>query len=195
MKEYYITAVNGNIDWAGIPQLEADQIQWKPDCGVRCFAQFCYDEDNLYVHLKAVEKDIRAEHTEPLSSVYEDSCMEFFFMPGNRYFNFEINPNGCLYVGFGHNASDNTALYRSDFSELFDIRSDRTEDGWEVYYRIPLSFIQIFYPAYKFTGTLKANVYKCGDKTVCRHYLAWSPILTEKPNFHRTQDFGTMIFE
>ena len=74
-----MTAVDGNIDWSSIPELTLDNILWKPDCGVRASAQFCYDDDALYVHLRAAEQDIRAEYTEPMSPVYQDSCMEFFF--------------------------------------------------------------------------------------------------------------------
>ena len=39
------------------------------------------------------------------------------------------------------------------------------------------------------------NAYKCGDLTVHRHYLAWSPVRSKKPDFHRTEDFGRMTFE
>ena len=45
--------------------------------------------------------------------------------------NFEINPNGCLYVGIGHDRSDSAPLDITDnLTELFDIRSGKTDDGW-----------------------------------------------------------------
>ena len=151
----------------------------------------------LHVHLRATESDIRAEYTEPLSPVCQDSCLEFFFMPEgeDRYFNYEINPNGCLYIGFGHGRSDSTALYREDMQDLFAIEADRTEDGWEVYYQIPVTFLQLFYPEYSFSGILRANVYKCGDLTSHKHYLSWNAIESEKPDFHRPEDFGMMVFD
>ena len=104
VRTYSIVKIAGVPDWNAISELSADNILWEPDCGVRAFAQLCYDDSNLYIHLRAVEKDIRAEYTAPLSPVYQDSCLEFFFMPdgGDRYFNFEINPNGCLYIELGH---------------------------------------------------------------------------------------------
>ena len=195
-KSYSIVKVQSSPDWDLIPELSADNILWKPDCGIRAFGQFCYDDSNLYVHLRAVEKEIRAELTAPLSPVYQDSCLEFFFMPdaGDRYFNFEINPNGCLYIEFGHNRSDRFVLYRSDIPDRFDIRTARTEDGWEIFYQIPLEFIRLFYPEFEFSGALRANVYKCGDQTVKSHYLSWNPITSEKPDFHRPEDFGIMHF-
>ena len=197
VRSYLIRSAAGTPDWNTVPQLEADQVLWKPDCGIRAFGQFCHDSRNLYVRLRAVEKHIRAEYTAPLSPVCQDSCLEFFFMPEgeNRYFNFEINPNGCLYIGFGHGREDSTVLYRKDLPQLFGLRTERTPDGWEVFYRIPLSFLRLFWPDFTFTGTLRANVYKCGDLTENEHYLSWNPVSSETPDFHRPQDFGVMRFE
>ena len=164
MKEYLITAVSGEPDWAAVPQLEADRILWKPDCGIRAFGQFCHDGQNLYVHLRAVEQKIRAEYTVPFSPVYRDSCLEFFFMPEaeDRYLNFEINPNGCLLAGFGSGRQDRVMPLRQDPEGMFGIHSARTADGWEVFYRIPRSFLCLFWPEFSFSGALRANVHKCG---------------------------------
>ncbi len=78
--------------------------------------------------------------------------------------------------------------------ELFSIQADRTEDGWEVYYQIPVSFLRLFYPGYSFSGTLMANVHKCGDLTNHKHYLSWNMVQSGKPDFHRPEDFGRMMF-
>lgn len=37
---------------------------------------------------------------------------------------------------------------------------------------------------------MKANFYKCGDGLTVPHYLSWSPIVTEKPDFHRPEFFN-----
>ena len=197
IRSYLIRSVAGVPDWTAVPLLEVDQVLWKPDCGIRASGQFCHDSRNLYVRLRASEKHIRAEYSAPLSPVCQDSCLEFFFMPEgeDRYFNFEINPNGCLHVGFGRGRGDRTVLYRRDMDTLFAIRPLKTPDGWEVFYRIPLSFLRLFWPDFTFTGNLRANVYKCGDLTLHEHYLAWNPVTSETPDFHRPQDFGLMTFE
>jgi len=186
----------GAPDWDTIPTLYIDHIQWKPDYGVWAQGQLCYDDEFLYIHLMATEQDIRAEYTEPLSPVNEDSCLEFFFMPegGDRYFNFEINPNGCLHFGIGHDRYDRVFLHRDDYADYFHITTDRTPDGWEVYYVIPLEFLNVFYPDYQFEGALLANFYKCGDKTEHKHYLTWNTVRSEKPDYHRPEDFGRLEF-
>ena len=197
MKEYTISRVNGEIDWEKVPELSVDTVLWEPDYGIRAKGQLCYDENHLYVHLQAVEEDIKAEYTEPLSPVYKDSCLEFFFMPEteDRYMNFEINPNGCLYIGIGHGRQDHVMLCKDNMQEFFDIRTGRTADGWEVFYRIPLDFLRVFFTDYAFSGALRANVYKCGDGTAYKHYLSWNPVDSEKPDFHRPQNFGRMEFQ
>lgn len=196
---YTVIRVNGESaepDWDSVPAFDIDHILWRPDYGVWARGQLCYDDEHLYVHLSAVEQNIRAEYTQPLSQVNEDSCMEFFFMPEgeDRYFNFEINPNGCLHFGFGHNRNDRIFLHRDDYADYFQITTDRTENGWEVYYTIPLEFLTLFYPGYQFDGTLLANFYKCGDKTEHKHYLSWSPVRSKTPDFHRPEDFGKLRF-
>ena len=39
---------------------------------------------------------------------------------------------------------------------------------------------------------IRANCYKCGDKTVREHYMMWNPTTSDTPDFHRPQDFGEM---
>ena len=41
----------------------------------------------------------------------------------------------------------------------------------------------------------RANFYKCGDQTSKRHYLSWNPVSTAKPDYHRPEHFGSLIFE
>ena len=132
---YTIRAVSEAPDWSAVPRLLVSQVLWTPDYGIRASGQFCHDADHLYVHLSAVEQDIRAEYTAPLSMVCHDSCLEFFFMAedDDRYFNFEVNPNGCPYIGFGRSRAERFVLYHRDMTALFDIRAARTPDGWEVF--------------------------------------------------------------
>ena len=193
---YIIRRVRGEPDWERIPAFAIDNVQWTEDFGIRAGGQLCYDDDHLYVRLFAAEDEIRAECTEPLSPVYQDSCLEFFFGHDGfeNYFNFEINPNGCLHIQTGPSRSNRVSLVKGNGAEYFDIRTGRTSDGWEVTYRIPLEFIRVFWPGYAFRGELRVNAYKCGDLTSHRHYLTWQPVRSETPNFHRPEDFGRMTF-
>lgn len=184
--------------WEQIPVLEVNHSPWLPDYGISMTQQICYDDSAIYVHQKATEANILAAHQSPLAQVCEDSCMEFFFAPqsdDSRYFNFEWNMNGCLYLGIRTGRDHAMRLQPKDAVELFDFHANTTEDGWELFYKIPLSFMQLFFPnlQLKKNAVIRANCYKCGDKTVNPHYLTWNPSTSPAPDFHRPQDFGEMI--
>lgn len=196
MQETLILKTEGAPNWEQLPALPVTCALWEPDCGIRMEQKLCWDETALYVHQRAWEHDIRAEHTQPLSPVCEDSCMEFFFGVGDdeRYFNFECNPNGCFFLGFGARRPQRVRLIVKD-SEQFALQTARTEDGWTARYRVPVSFLRIFYPELTLRSglRLRANCYKCGDKTPKPHYLAWRPVNAPSPDFHRPEFFGELI--
>ena len=199
MNEYIIKRVNGEPNWAEVPTLEVGNIMWLPDVGIRMNQQICYDENGIYVHQRCVEANIRAEYTAPLSRVCEDSCMEFFFSideDGTRYVNLEINPNGCMHASLCTHRH-NTIRLAPDPVGTFQLRSSRTDDGWEHYYKIPVNFLQLLNPDFHMTSgrIIRANCYKCGDLTVQPHYLTWNFVTTEKPDYHTPKDFGKMILE
>jgi len=196
MKKHLIPHVSGTPDWETIPALQVDERPWTPETDIRMIHQICYDENGLYIHQRAWETEIRAEYTGQLDQVCEDSCMEFFISPvpeDGRYFNIEFNPNGCVYLGFGSGRNGGVRLV-NDIKTVFCVKTARLEDGWEIYYTIPLSFLKLFYPGYTLEAgrVFTANCYKCGDKTVAPHYLLWNPSTSETPDYHRPQDFGCM---
>lgn len=200
MNCYQIESVTGQPDWTQIPTLEVSNILWLPDACIRMTQQICYNEEKLYIHQKAVEEKIRAENTDPLAQVCEDSCMEFFFCPeagSDRYFNFEWNLKGCLYLGFRTGRENAARLQVEDHKKLFAFRSARTADGWEIFYEIPATFVRLFVPEFTLQPgkELRANCFKCGDLTEKPHYLSWNPSTSAEPDFHRPQDFGLMILK
>lgn len=187
-----------NLDWSHIPLLSLENTGWTPPTNISANGQICYDEEALYLRLTTKEAHIRAELTEPLDMPCLDSCLEFFFCPiagDARYFNFEFNPNCCMYLGFGSNRYDSVRLIINE-PDLFQPHVNMLPDGWELTFQIPHSFIRRFFPDFAPLSGQKmhANFYKCGDLTVQKHYLAWNK-MTGNPDFHRPCDFGELIFE
>lgn len=126
--------------------------------------------------------------------------MEFFFCPAaddDRYVNVEMNPNGCTHIGVGSGRADSVRVFPKDEDALFQKKASRTENGWELYYQIPVSFLRALFPGFCLEpgAVIRANCYKCGDRTAKPHYLSWNPVDSETPDFHRPCDFGTMILE
>lgn len=204
MKEAVISCKNGTIDWDKYPVLTIENPVIVEHTDVRAQAQICYDEENLYLHFTAWESEIRAEEEGLLGMPCWDSCMEFFFCPeegDSRYLNFEMNPKGCLHIGFG--ASIETALkivINKDDREanIFAPVITRFDGGWELTYRIPVFFIRRFFPDFSlFSGKIiRANFYKCAEKTSAPHFLTWN-IITRRGRsiFHTPAEFGLLRCE
>lgn len=197
-KTYTITRALSPIDWGKAPVAPIDNQLWGTDVAISAQAQVCYDDKALYVHLKATEKNIRAEEEGPTAMPNWDSCLEFFFSPkqgDSRYFNIEFNANCVVNIGFGFNRYQHIRILRN--GQQFNARSNRTDDGWEIFYEVPYSLIQVFFPDFTPVSgqTMQANFYKCGDKTEEEHYICWNPVTCENPDFHRPEYFGTLVFE
>ena len=195
--EYKVARVT-EIDWNKIEAVELVHQPWLEACDIKAKAQLCHDGENFYVRMEAKEKNIRAQVSSPYEQVCTDSCLEFFFSPrvgDKRYFNFEWNPLANCYVGFGSERKTRARLIFKDPKGMFEPKVFETKDGWGIEYMIPGKFIRDYAPDFAFCGKAACNFYKCGDLTEKPHYLAWAPLSSEKPNYHRPQDFGTLIFE
>ena len=188
-----------DFEWSKIPMIPIDYQVEPTEAEVSAIAQICYDEEALYVRLSAKEKHIRAEYTGPLDMPCQDSCLEFFFSPmegNNRYFNIEFNPNCCVYLGIGSCLQDLVRLLPEGRDVLWP-KAERTEDGWNVTYHIPASFIRQFFPGFVLESgkAIRANFYKTGDLTVEPHNFSWNPIAEGEHSFHRPCDFGVLELE
>jgi len=200
MKHYTIARANGQPDWAKIPILTIDHPYLQTPAGIDAFAQICYNEDALLLHLQLRVPEVRAVEIGPLGMPCEDSCLEFFFQPvagDKRYLNLEFNANGCMFLGIGTGIGDLVRLVPDDPRDIFcpDIR--KTSDGWEIFYRIDYSFVRRLFPgaAIRPGETIRANCYACSDLTVPHYYLSWSAIEGQPFTFHRSECFGEMTFE
>ena len=199
MKEYIIAKKSENMNWDKVTPAPINCSLWTPDVGITAEAKVCYDADALYVRLRANEVHICAEETGPVGMPCLDSCLEFFFCPvagNNTYFNIEMNPNRCMYLGIGTDRYDLIRLLPHG-DNFFNAEVTRDPEGWTINYVIPVAFIQRFFPEFRAESgwKIRGNFFKCGDNTVKPHHYAWSPVEVEKQDFHRSDFFGTMIFE
>src|SRR5882762_1117564 len=67
-----------------------------------------YTADAVFLKYYVTEKSIRAINNEVNSTVWEDSCVEFFISFDNEesYYNFEFNCIGTARVGYGKSKHD-----------------------------------------------------------------------------------------
>ena len=199
MRTYTLKKVSGTPDWSAIPVMPIDNLLWTDSIDITAQAQICWDEDALYLRMEATEPHIRKEQTGPLDEICDDSCLEFFLQPTDApvYLNFEINPLCNYLIGQGTDAvCDRLRIRVPDFETRMEPKVVFTETGWVLTYKIPFSFIRLFYPQFKAEVGVKvrANCYKCGDETVKPHFLAWNPVVNDFPAFHKPEYFGCLIF-
>lgn len=171
-----------------------EEFPHKPDC--RFSIGWCGKGIGILFNVK--EPGVRAVALEDNGRVWEDSCCEFFISDPSdgTYYNFELNCIGTLLAAkrssrtdCKHFTLDQTSLVRrfSTFPHKQIETGDELQE-WSLGMFIPFSLIGI--DGENLPAELRLNIYKCGDLTAHPHYLSWSPVLTEKPDFHRPEYFG-----
>ena len=67
---------------------------------------------------------------------------------------------------------------------------------WMIGYRVPLAPLETYAPVARPApgGTWRANLYKCAGSSSHPHWLTWSPVDFERPDFHLKQYFGVLRF-
>ena len=190
-----------------IMELLIDKVNWpdrfpyRPETRV----EVRNDHENLYLHYFVKGEQLRAVTTEDQGPVWEDSCVEFFCqVPGDdHYMNFECNCIGAMVASRRISRSEDVKPLSPEEMALIDRcctyprQAFEEKDGlfeWEVELRIPLSLI-FREQAPAFPQKLRANFYKCADKTKNAHFVSCWPIPIPKPDFHRPEFFGERVLE
>ncbi|MBR6433487.1 MAG: hypothetical protein IKS70_03660 [Bacteroides sp.] len=181
------------VNWTAFP--------YRPDVEFR----IAYTQDAILLHFKVREESVRAVAGHDNGPVWEDACVEFFSVPADDgvYYNVECNCVGTLLVGAGagrknrrhapQEVMDKVQRWSSLGSEGF---GERVGDCcWEVALVIPYTTFFLHRITSLEGKAIRANFYKCGDKLRTPHFLSWSPIGLEKPDFHCPEFFGVLKME
>ena len=144
--------------------------------------------------------DLRALNTEDNGSQWEDSCVEVFIEnpDGSEYYNFEINPIGKILAAKGPGREGRVKRPAEEMEEILRIaRFEGPQEyaggiwDWRVTVLIPFELVGA--DPENLPEKLRANFYKCGDKTAHPHFLSWNPVGTPSPDFHRPEFFGELV--
>jgi hypothetical protein len=161
-----------------------------------------YDKASLYLQYTVKEAVVQAAFGRTNEPVYQDSCVEFFisFDEGATYYNFEFNCIGTVLAGYGRGRTDRQWL-SGDVLDTINTQSTVLRKGkdrmpqWELTVVLPLK-VFTFQNIDSLQGQqARANFYKCGDHLPVPHFLAWSNIESDSPDFHLPQFFGTLLFD
>jgi len=160
------------------------------------------DASAIYLYFQVHGNCLRAVHTQDNQPVHEDSCVEFFVqLPDDPYYyNFEFNCIGTCKAAKHFRTREQVedlsllqlqqirrwpSLGTKPFNEIDGLFS------WDLCVAIPYPIIGI--KGSQLPEKLRANFYKCADATEQPHYVSWSPIQAEKPDFHRPESFGELL--
>lgn len=193
MKEY-IVRVADKVNWDEVKEQSINECRWSPNPAPAAGVKAVYLRDKeIQVLVKSYAAPARAENTLPDSSVWQDSCLEFFFsFDGVKYVNLEVNANSALRASFGTERHGRSFLKEMDIP-MPQVKAERTDDGWQVLFTVSVETVKALWGCDISVGdSFRANFYSCGDMTPAPHYASWSPIETEKPDFHRPEYFGIM---
>ena len=178
---------------------------WVPGGGTKVAFSIRHDGSSIYLFYEVDEKEVRAVNTDLNSSVWEDSCVEFFLSleaDPHNYYNFEINAIGTVLGAYGPDRNQRECLSESLLSKVetspslgrkpFDNQVNNTP--WNIQIRIPIEVLT-HSGITNLSGTDGyGNFYKCGDNLKQPHFLSWKPVLTSTPDFHTPRYFGHLSF-
>lgn len=211
-------SIGFDTDWEGEFWKPVDPLELKHFMGERpehfpkTQAKLAYDDRAVYVMFRVDDRYVRAVAQQHQDAVYKDSCVEFFFTPhtdlAQGYFNLEMNCGGTMLLHYQRAPREDSKRLSDADLALIDVQhslpkivdpeiTDATQ--WTVAYRLPVDMFARYFPVElqrPAPGVIwRANLYKCADDTSHPHWLTWSPVDFERPDFHRPQSFGRLEFQ
>lgn len=195
----YIVPVEKEIDFSRAEKAMISTYKWTEGYAPEAYAQLvCVLGKGFALRMTCKEANPKAVYSNYNDPVYKDSCLEFFVSfnnASNKYMNFEMNSNGAFLAAVRTERANKTPI--NMLAPLPKVTATKCEDGWRVEVFFSNDFIGKTFGKFCFAKgeSFKGNFYKCGDETEIPHFGMWSPIESEKPDFHRPEFFGTFTIE
>jgi hypothetical protein len=179
---------------------------WKEGAKEQTVAKLLWDDKNLYVAFFCHDRHISADIVQRHGPVSRDDCVEVFISPNTskprNYYGFEINALGTMlnfiradwYKGPPNNEPEGVR-YRTSFHGLSVKNESPDDDHWVLELAIPFGNFKMDAPNTppRDGDTWRLNLNRAGGKTDAQ-YSTWSPVSTERPNFHVPEAFGSVRF-
>lgn len=199
------------LDWGEVEKLVlTNYMGQKPEHLPFTCVKMLYDDNNLYVKFKVLDRYVKCFLRDYHGKVHKDSCVEFFFAPNDviseGYFNIEINCGGSMLFGYRLSPNHELRFLSKDDCEKIEIVTslpttieDEIKDtiAWTVEYKIPIKILQEYLSVVipKKGVVWRGNFYKCADETSHPHWLTWAYVDYPRPNFNRPESFGELAFQ
>jgi uncharacterized protein (DUF362 family) len=181
----------------------ASPTAWETDyagqaTGIVTRAQFLYSSRALYVLWHLESTGLNVDRSRPVDAprarLYEEDCVELFFTPDrnrpSHYYEMEQGPFGHFWdleidceahtSNTAWSSGARVATTRDPVKRIATIEAELTAPD----------IVRALVPG----ARLPLGLYRMEGKDP-RHYLAWSPPRTAKPNFHVPEAFGVLALD
>ena len=181
-----------------------DTVCWPSEFPYAPDASFSIARSNTHIVImyRVGGLDLRAAAMEDNGPVWEDSCCEFFVSDpaDGTYYNFEMNCIGTVLASKRKSRENFIPFTDAQLSRIrrFSSLERKGYDlngkifRWQTAICIPFDLIGI--DGGSLPQGIRANFYKCADKTAHPHFLSWNPVEVPHPDFHRPEFFGKLEF-
>lgn len=178
-----VTPVSFSTDWSGT------------ETGIRSSVRFAWSKSALYTLWELEGAGVNTDASRPVdlerAKLYEEDCIELFLGPDpaekTRYFELEVGPLGhFLDIAVDRTKKTSDVAWSSKPKIATKIDRDARRVTIEVELRAP-EIVSVLRPG----ASLPLGLYRMEGKSP-RRYLAWSPTMTPKPNFHVPDAFGVL---
>ncbi len=162
-------------------------------------AKLLWSDSAVYVRFEANQNEALIISETPnlatkTKGLWDRDVCEIFFAPKRedfrKYFEFEIAPNG-EWIDLGIYQKPDERITDWDYSSGMKSAARIAKDKilmaikieWKAFNKMP-----------KTGDVWRGNIFRCVGEGKTRGYLAWSPTLTNSPNFHVPEKFGEFEF-
>ncbi|MDR1980151.1 MAG: hypothetical protein LBQ39_00850 [Tannerellaceae bacterium] len=157
---------------------------------------------SLYIRFFVKGNSLKAVYSTDNSPVHKDSCVEFFMkrLDSEGYMNFEFNCLGVCDAAYRFSRDVKQPLSQDEYKSIRRYSSMERKPfaekkgvySWELVVAIPLKLMGL--DPENLPEKILGNFYKCADETTAPHFVSWSRIETDTPDFHRPDFFGEIYF-
>ena len=192
------------------PCFLVDHVQWHSTRAPKTFGRMAVlEQQGIYVIIESEDPNPLTTMTQPMDMVCRDSAMEAFFafphekvarnddfIPSDDglYFNFEVNADGAMYAKYGQGRKNRTALTPAEYAAT-GVWARPTPTGWQMGLLLPFSLLEKTAGISRFAlgDVFFCNFYKISENASIEHYLSYSPIDSDVPNFHLPRFFAKAV--
>ena len=159
--------------------------------------------EGLFVKMVCEEKNPLIRYYRHNDPVYTDSAMEIFlaFPEENQalsnecmYTNFEINANGAMLANYGRGRKSRCSISEEQFA-MTGVKAAVEENKWYLEVLFPEEYLKEIcdFEEIKKGRSFYCNFYKISESEEILHFGSYSPIESEKPDFHLPVCFAEAV--